>query len=1089
MPSSLPVPSKAALTALRGLVVGTSCTLALIAEDRRRKINNAVRAIENGERIKSAKRYRAGGTALAIAMEEEALWDPRLGSIPGAGLELHQHDNARRTSIPNNENRGYVAPWDEADGIGVLSADAPGTGEVMVMEEAPTVSSQSIDGNLSTASLTQPHDSVEATKHTLVPPLRKLTLSPLPAPSWTWANSETVKAYTFPTADDIVVKIHEACDTRDVRKLSDVWRTVLEAMTHNLVPDNLNQRWITASAQLCRTFQEEGRIDDAAKLLYQIICRGSLRESDYLSHEPFSLIESVLARAEANKQRGDPSTAEIDTAVNLFVPKFTERPAGASPQVYNLGRKLLETCFSAERLQRVYGIYRRCILAAEGDWSELCSWFLTKLYEKQDYTSVVKIFLSTFAQSSPTEASLHAVGDIVVESVECAGDHRPEEVLRTMHNICTSLGNTKLSPKWVMRLFVSHWTKHRDFEQIERMFEELRVSGLKNIVFRHSNIYRIMVELALEAGEESKADSYFTLAVARNRALASDVRLLGVFARFHAADGDWEAVRSDFEAMNQKGTPTTQAYGQVFVPVLKAYAETHTVRETEAFLKSYTEEFKVPLCSYMVTLMAKHYAAIRDISSLIGWLDYCSQAGFPVGAAFTNAILVRCRREWKFPFRELRTLFRKLQALNPDWVDKHTEQIMADSALSDSRHGGKAARGRLLSLRLDPIKPCNRGRHVQEEGVVSAMREALRSGSPRRALSIYHRAVHTKMPFSQRALQLAVQAHLASSPNDLHGAYTLLRKAQTKGEDINPIINSLLARQLSTITTSSLTNPSETEALIQETLNHYHRVGIQLTETSLHRAATLCLAAGHFRGAVRYAHAAADARGPGCGPCFNLANFKILLAAYAELVDADGLRDTVTRALASPYREEAACRQALRLARARIGRSSPANSAQAAGISQAEWLRARDAVEEGISKVVEARKKLREEGRRLEVEAIRIMRRAAADAGRAEVDFDEVPWLGGKKKMRDTGAAGDDFGEVVAVMTEGNSGEMPAWLEGKSNSSITRVGVGGKRNKAGVVVGEAEGDGEGDEFLGGGFYADLERALLESSSGTAVEAF
>lgn len=128
------------------------------------------------------------------------------------------------------------------------------------------------------------------------------------------------------------------------------------------------------------------------------------------------------------------------------------------------------------------------------------------------------------------------------------------------------------------------------------------------------------------------------------------------------------------------------------------------------------------MCSYTVTLMAKQYAAIRDVSSLIEWLDYCSRAKFPVDAAFTNSILVRCRRQWKLPFRELRTLFRKIRALNPGFVDKHTAQVMADAACSDSKYGGKAAKGRLLSLRVDPNQLAVTGRNPQVEDVVLAMK-------------------------------------------------------------------------------------------------------------------------------------------------------------------------------------------------------------------------------------------------------------------------------------------------------------------------------------------------------------------------------
>ncbi len=64
--------SKVALTALRGLVLGTSCTLALVAEDRRRRINNAVNVIETSKKLKASKHYHGGGAGLALAVEGEA---------------------------------------------------------------------------------------------------------------------------------------------------------------------------------------------------------------------------------------------------------------------------------------------------------------------------------------------------------------------------------------------------------------------------------------------------------------------------------------------------------------------------------------------------------------------------------------------------------------------------------------------------------------------------------------------------------------------------------------------------------------------------------------------------------------------------------------------------------------------------------------------------------------------------------------------------------------------------------------------------------------------------------------------------------
>ncbi|KAK4152511.1 hypothetical protein C8A00DRAFT_16181 [Chaetomidium leptoderma] len=1057
MSSSLPVPSKAALTALRGLVVGTSCTLALVAEDRRRKINNAVRVIENGEKIRSAKGYRPGHGALAVAMEEDLLWDPGfVGSIPRTGLALHQHNNTAPTFTLAGESRNHgEEELDGRDGVENLAeASEMGLTKGKGVSASKPQSDANNNNTNSTSSSARHGQLVQKGARTSIQPLSKLATPHKPGPSWMWTNMDVVKSYSFPTTDGIMAKVREACETKNSRQLSDALRTILEAMDHRVAPGNLDPSWIEATALLCRTCQEQGLLDGAAKLLYRVVCWGTLEESAYLSHEPFALIESLLARTELSGQSRDARAADLDSAVNIFLPKFTDRPSGPNPQVCNLGRRLLELCFSAHRLQRTFGIYRRCNLVAGENPDDLAVWFLTKLYENQDYTSVVKIFISTFAESSPTEASVHAIGDLVVDSVELAHNHRPEEVLKTLHSICSSLGNTKLSPKWVIRLFSSHWKKHGNFLEIEALFGLLQTPRLKDTVFRSDNIYRIMVELALEAGDEAKADSYRALAVKHNRALASDVRLLGVVARFHAADGDWGAVRDDFETMNQRGTPSDKAYGQVFTPVLKAYAETHTVRETEAFLKSYVDELKVPLCSYTVTLMAKQYAAIRDVSSLISWLEYCSQANFPVDAAFTNAILVRCRRQWNFPFRELRTLFRKLRTLNPGFVDKHTEQVMTDAALSDSKYGGKAAHGRLLSLRVDASKLPGMGKHAQVEDVILAMKEALRCGTPRRAVWMYKRARHLNMPFSQHALRLAVQAQLSWVANDYEGAYGLLRDAQSKGEDINPIVNYLLAKQLGQIT-SSITSPAQADDTIQETFARYRKAGIRLTETSLHRAALTCLTAGYFQGAISYALQAAEVRRrdlpSGGGACFNLPNFKILLAAYAELVHVDGLRDTIRRGLASHYREDGACRRALRHARARV-----AHSRARPATLEAERLRARAVVDEGIEGIVAARRKLRAEGKQLEGAAIRIMRRAALDAGGEEVDFEGVAWLGGGGKAT---PAATTATTAAAAVTESGGGNGRA--------------------------GHAEG---GDELLDG-YYSELERVLLAGAAATAVEAF
>src|ERR1035438_8216404 len=77
MPTTLPVPSKGALRALRNLAIGTSCTLALSAglltEDRRRRIHAAREVHGNAKKLKSSRKYHSTGTTAIEAFEDQLL--------------------------------------------------------------------------------------------------------------------------------------------------------------------------------------------------------------------------------------------------------------------------------------------------------------------------------------------------------------------------------------------------------------------------------------------------------------------------------------------------------------------------------------------------------------------------------------------------------------------------------------------------------------------------------------------------------------------------------------------------------------------------------------------------------------------------------------------------------------------------------------------------------------------------------------------------------------------------------------------------------------------------------------------------------
>ncbi|KAL6891091.1 hypothetical protein HDV57DRAFT_484494 [Trichoderma longibrachiatum] len=81
MASTPPVPSKAALNALRGVLLTTSCSVAFLAEERRRRLKIARAAIDNARKLHTVKSNRG-----AVALSES--WDDRLADLGGDVLSL-----------------------------------------------------------------------------------------------------------------------------------------------------------------------------------------------------------------------------------------------------------------------------------------------------------------------------------------------------------------------------------------------------------------------------------------------------------------------------------------------------------------------------------------------------------------------------------------------------------------------------------------------------------------------------------------------------------------------------------------------------------------------------------------------------------------------------------------------------------------------------------------------------------------------------------------------------------------------------------------------------------------------------------------
>ncbi|KAL5596699.1 uncharacterized protein BROUX77_006647 [Berkeleyomyces rouxiae] len=110
MPTGGPVPSRAAINTLRSIIFGTSCSLALVAEERRRRTDIAWTLVENGRLLHSQRCYHSGGLATVRAKFDASgaptpasgpltLWDdPVAAEWQSAQHEdtMHRHSQQRR---------------------------------------------------------------------------------------------------------------------------------------------------------------------------------------------------------------------------------------------------------------------------------------------------------------------------------------------------------------------------------------------------------------------------------------------------------------------------------------------------------------------------------------------------------------------------------------------------------------------------------------------------------------------------------------------------------------------------------------------------------------------------------------------------------------------------------------------------------------------------------------------------------------------------------------------------------------------------------------------------------------------------------
>ncbi|CAK7236542.1 hypothetical protein SBRCBS47491_009673 [Sporothrix bragantina] len=1033
-PPPMPVPSKAAIRALRGLVLGTTCSLALVTEDRRRRINAARSAIRNGDRIRSARQYYPGGSAFAIALEEESLsvepgaihWQSPSKQGQGSNRGRFRVDEPSISTTASTTDRlsdAMLVPASIRRPSSQTRRSSGIAGGQVVSTKSTTPTTANSSTNPSPTLESQAHSSTTSAP----PPLPRLFAYPAmtsrlresPLSLEQQSQEYTVMAglgrinrrdvlpverpQTLPIADvptaaaevkDLSKTMSEAELRAGLRRLVTTWPTLDASSDQHIALGK-------ASAELCRSCQEAGHMDLAQEVLQLAVKFGQLDEATYFAHQPLPVVLSLaplnmlnaetanatfnaaVDETDAIDKSRDTFVKRLQDAVGIFLPtssSLSYAETELSIKLVQAAKKLLNCAFAVcdrDMINDIYSSVSRCA----GDISEFSTWYSSKIQETGDPA----LFVSSFVAQPPhadtfSKQSFSAMADRIVEATRLSHYVQAEPVFETLLALSASTSN-RLRTSWVTDLLYGQWQATKDYAKVQSLFDKLKSGsggiqgGVGAVTYHVDGAYRVMIQVALEAGQCTEAKALLSELTTLKRSAANDIRVLGLFALDKAKSGDWQGVQDDFQqavmAAGTKGLNARDAE-RVFVPIAKEYVRTHTIGETEDFLKLYVEEVGIPLGKYMVTLLANEYGALREVRSFVAWLEYCTQAGFALDAAFSNAILQSCRKHWKFGFRDLRAMYRKLRLLSPNFEDSVTQTIMTHAAVSNAKSIARpeSAKNRVLSLRINTpatgtgtgtaaastlptaivaktgkvsMSPLSSNRHfLNENDLYVSMKQAFASGMPAKVVRMYKHAMRGGMPPSTKCLKLAVGAavksgqtsttqsdgHANESTFDPGMAIELLETAHTAGHDIDGAASYLVIAYIDAVSPRSIhgkkrksSKKARVAAAVKGILLRLSTCGVGISDLALNRAAFHMFKAGHMSGAIALALSAADLPVGGGRPGYNVWNYSVLINAYARNANAAGIRMATEGAAANGVLRELTGYKVLKQARRNLRHS------------------------------------------------------------------------------------------------------------------------------------------------------------------------
>ncbi|KAK7981973.1 hypothetical protein PG996_009661 [Apiospora saccharicola] len=953
MSPPLPVPSKAAIHALRGLALGTSCAIGLIVDDRRRRISTLRTAVENKKKLKSSRLYH--GTAEAVILPAD---DPVL--LHGDDLHWHYHpDQSSSLEERRIECDSFVAgaPPDQFSSYNSSGA------EVAEPQRTRTAARQGFGRDA---------DSTRYSAESLrkLTPLRTSLDEPIARDSGGWArglaprNEEPPESAELAETDPTLV-INGILDSleKEGNSLDGIIGGFLQKVARKTLFAQLGDKWCDLSIALCKHCQGIGRWDNAQKVLAASIQSGWLDVEQYWAHNPVPVIESALPSADLATKPSERAAAleSLRLSIQLFTPHFKEKVSMLSPEIAPLGQIMVERVLAFNQPQYIRDIYGR-VLPQLADATEFTAMVITALFEYRDHKSVLHLFRANFSKCRPDQQCFNDIVEMAVKSVEVMAGARASAVLRSLASLCDA-SKQPLKTAWLMRILQAHWSRHNDLKKSKALFRQMLTAGLLDQVAYPQYVYKVMTEFSVMSGDLTAARHYRDEVIMMAPAMAEDVGLMGYFALAKAQAGDWDGVLGDFAKMQPQRETQKEGYEQSFVRILKIFAQDHPIAEVEQFVQYFIHEMHMQLHPFTVSLVANSYGEFHDASGLIRWLQFCSSSGFALSPGFVNAVLRNCRLKWKLPFRQLRKLYSEMRKLQGSCVDDVTQNIMHNAALMDGNYLGKPARQRVRSLKLSLSRKPYFARSANNRQVFVAMQEELQSGRPNMTVYIYKRALQYGMAWCPHCFRIAVIASLRQKTGNFEKAMQLITSTSQKGHDVSAAVGLYLKAQLDSFRGAF----EEIMDRLKTMTVHFESAGIIIDPSVLTHAAVIAAKSGRDAHAVTLCQVAMQKQGT-TNPCFTTQSLRALLMAYYHLLDVDGLQWLVESLPSSPCSADVRALSLLKETRRHMRKWEASD----------RICSIRDVLEAGINSMKKRRVLQIREGAKIQKECLNIMSDAVA---------------------------------------------------------------------------------------------------------------